>query len=164
MNESVALLTCCSFLSPFSLLGNRWKTAATPPISLLWLKWIPPWGKACGTMGSFYTHSPLTIQLTLSSPRLVKSLLPFNIISYMSWYHRKGITNLFLLIRSTSFHLLFSKKKKIIYLLITVLGFRCFLLLHISSSRHVGFSSCGSQAWLPCGIFLDQGSNLCPLP
>lgn len=53
------------------LLGNKWKTAVTPPTFLLWLKWIPPWGRACGMMESFYTHSPLTIQLILYSPRLV---------------------------------------------------------------------------------------------
>ena len=30
---------------------------------------------------------------------------------------------------------------------------------------HTSFSSCGTRAWLPttCGIFQDQGLNLCPL-
>lgn len=66
---------CCSlnllFFSLFSLLENKWKIAVTLPISLLWRKWIPPWGRACGMMGSFYTRSPLTIQLILSSHRFV---------------------------------------------------------------------------------------------
>ena len=51
------------------------------------------------------------------------------------------------------------------------------LLLRRTGSRHAGFSSCGSQALerrlgsvahglscsVACGIFLDQGSNPCPL-
>ena len=39
------------------------------------------------------------------------------------------------------------------------------LLLRGKGYRHAGFSSWGLQAWLlpACGIFLDPGSNPCPL-
>ena len=39
------------------------------------------------------------------------------------------------------------------------------LLLWSTGSRRAGFSSCGSQAqlFMACGIFPDQGLNLCPL-
>ena len=39
------------------------------------------------------------------------------------------------------------------------------LFLRNTGSRHAGFSSCGSGLSCPkaCGIFLDQGSNPCPL-
>ena len=43
------------------------------------------------------------------------------------------------------------------------LGAAAFL---VAGHRRMGFRSCGSQAQLPAasGVFLDQESNLCPLP
>ena len=43
------------------------------------------------------------------------------------------------------------------------LGAAAFL---VAGHRRTGFRSCGSQAQLPAasGVFLDQESNLCPLP
>ena len=73
------------------------------------------------------------------------------------------------------------------YSLLRCTGFSlwCLLLLQSTGSRHTGFSSCGMQASVvvahglqstgsvavahglscsaACGIFLDQGSNPCPL-
>ena len=82
-------------------------------------------------------------------------------------------------------HLFFPKdylKKLKFYLFLAVLGLHCCVKAFSSCSAQVfhwgGFSCCGAQAlraWTSvvavlrlsrskaCGIFLDQGSNLCPL-
>lgn len=70
-NKGVTRLQLIPLTLLFPSLGSCWKNAVTLGSSLLWQRWILLWERTSGLTGNFYILSQLTMQLTLSSHRLV---------------------------------------------------------------------------------------------